>query len=107
MARMLRMGIRTRRFEGHWKALMLARVWYDATPRIGVHACPSLPAGGGRVGAGMMNFQNVPAVLPIAFAALLSGGLTWFAWRRRERSMAPAFAVMMTGETLWALGAAL
>jgi len=53
-----------------------------------------------------MSFQNVPAALPIGFAAALCGTLALFAWRRREMPMAPAFAVMMAGETAWALGAA-
>ena len=55
----------------------------------------------------MMSFQNVPAAIPIGFAAALSGALALFAWRRRAMPMAPAFAVMMAGETAWALGAAL
>ena len=53
-----------------------------------------------------MSFQNVPAALPIGFAAAFCGTLAFFAWRRREMPMAPAFAVMMAGETAWALGAA-
>lgn len=54
-----------------------------------------------------MTFQIVPVVIPISFAAALSGMLAVFAWRRRESPMAPAFLAMMAGETAWALGAAL
>jgi hypothetical protein len=50
----------------------------------------------------MMTFQTVPAAIPVGVAALLSGALTLFAWRRRAMPMAPAFAAMMAGETAWA-----
>jgi PAS domain S-box-containing protein len=54
-----------------------------------------------------MTFQPNPDAIPYAVAAVVSGLLAVFAWRRRGRAMAPAFAVMMTGETAWALFEAL
>ena len=45
--------------------------------------------------------------IPIGIAAAFACALALFAWRRHAMPMAPAFAVMMTGETAWALGAAL
>ena len=54
-----------------------------------------------------MTFQSIPEAIPIGIAAVLSGTLAVFAWRRRSMPMAPAFADMMAGETAWALGAAL
>ncbi len=61
----------------------------------------------GLIGAEIMTFQSIPEALPIGTAALLSGALAVFAWSRRELPMAPAFAVMMAGEAIWALGSAL
>src|SRR5215470_205066 len=55
----------------------------------------------------MMTLQGLPEAIPIGIAAVLSGTLAVFAWRRRAMPMAPAFAAMMAGETAWALGAAL
>jgi PAS domain S-box-containing protein len=54
-----------------------------------------------------MTFQPNPAAIPFAVAAIVSGVLAVFAWRRRSLPMAPAFAVMMTGEAAWALFEAL
>jgi len=54
-----------------------------------------------------MTFQSVPEAIPVGVAAVLSGALAVFAWRRRARPTAPAFAAMMAGETVWALGATL
>ena len=50
-----------------------------------------------------MTFQPNPSAIPFFLAALVSGLLAVFAWRRRGLSMAPAFAVMMAGEAVWAL----
>jgi PAS domain S-box-containing protein len=61
----------------------------------------------GFLGAAMITFQSVPEAFPIAVAAVFSSVLAVVAWRRRAMPMAPAFATMMAGETLWALGAAL
>ncbi len=55
----------------------------------------------------MMTFQPNPEAIPYVVAALVSGVLAIFAWRRRGLAMAPAFAVMMTGEAAWALFEAL
>jgi hypothetical protein len=49
-----------------------------------------------------MTFQANPAAVPFVIAAVVSGLLAVFAWRRRALSMAPAFAVMVTGEAIWA-----
>jgi PAS domain S-box-containing protein len=49
-----------------------------------------------------MTFQANPAAIPFIVAATVSGLLAVFAWRRRGLSMAPAFAMMMTGEAAWA-----
>jgi len=54
-----------------------------------------------------MTFQSIPEAIPIGIAAVFSGALAVFAWRRRSMPMAPAFATMMAGETVWALGSAL
>ena len=54
-----------------------------------------------------MTFQSIPEAIPIGIAAMFSGALAVFAWRRRSMPMAPAFATMMAGETVWALGSAL
>ena len=54
-----------------------------------------------------MTFQSIPEAIPIGIAAVFSGTLAVFAWRRRSMPMAPAFATMMAGETVWALGSAL
>lgn len=54
-----------------------------------------------------MTFQSIPEVIPIGIAAVFSGALAVFAWSRRSMPMAPAFATMMAGETVWALGSAL
>jgi PAS domain S-box-containing protein len=54
-----------------------------------------------------MTFQPNPAAIPFVAAAVVSGLLAFFAWRRRGLAMAPAFAVMMTGEAAWALFEAL
>jgi PAS domain S-box-containing protein len=54
-----------------------------------------------------MTFQPNPDAIPYAVAAIVSGLLAFFAWRRRGLPMAPAFAVMMTGEAAWALFEAL
>jgi len=54
-----------------------------------------------------MTFQSIPEAIPIGIAAVVSGALAVFAWRRRAMPMAPAFATMMAGETAWALGSAL
>ena len=61
----------------------------------------------GLVGAKIMTFQSIPEAIPIGIAAVFSGALAVFAWRRRSMPMAPAFATMMAGETVWALGSAL
>jgi PAS domain S-box-containing protein len=50
-----------------------------------------------------MTFQLNPEAIPYAVAAVVSALLAIFAWRRRGLAMAPAFAVMMTGEAAWAL----
>jgi signal transduction histidine kinase/ActR/RegA family two-component response regulator len=55
----------------------------------------------------MMTFQSVPEAIPIAIASVFSCALACFAWRRQAMPLAPAFAIMMAGETAWALGAAL
>jgi PAS domain S-box-containing protein len=49
-----------------------------------------------------MTFQANPAAIPFVIAAVVSALLAVFAWRRRSLSMASAFAMMMTGETIWA-----
>jgi signal transduction histidine kinase/CheY-like chemotaxis protein len=54
-----------------------------------------------------MTFQNNPAAIPFGVAVLISGTLMVFAWRRRTMPTAPAFAFMMAGEAIWALGEAL
>src|SRR5205814_1796493 len=54
-----------------------------------------------------MTFQSIPETIPLGIAAVFSGVLAVFAWRRRAMPMAPAFATMMAGESAWALGAAL
>ena len=54
-----------------------------------------------------MTFQSIPEAIPIGIAAVFSGTLAVFAWSRRSMPMAPAFATMMAGETVWALGSAL
>jgi PAS domain S-box-containing protein len=54
-----------------------------------------------------MTFQSIPEAIPIGIAVVFSGALTFFAWRRRAMPLAPAFAIMMAGETVWALGGAL
>ena len=55
----------------------------------------------------MMTFQSVPEAIPVGIAAAISLVLAILAWRRRALPLARPFAVMMAGETLWALGAAL
>jgi PAS domain S-box-containing protein len=55
----------------------------------------------------MITYQSVPEAFPIGVAAGVSSVLAVIAWRRRAMPMAPAFATMMIGETLWALGAAI
>ncbi len=54
-----------------------------------------------------MTFQANPDAIPFVVAAIVSGTLAVFAWRRRGLAMAAAFAVMMTGEAAWALFEAL
>ena len=54
-----------------------------------------------------MTFQPNPEAIPFVVAAVVSALLALFAWRRRGLAMAPAFAVMMTGEAAWALFEAL
>ena len=54
-----------------------------------------------------MTFQPNPDAIPFVVAAVVSGLLAVFAWRRRGHAMAAAFAVMMTGEAAWALFEAL
>ena len=54
-----------------------------------------------------MTFQPNPEAIPFVVAAVVSGVLAIFAWRRRGLPIAPAFAVMMTGEAAWALFEAL
>jgi PAS domain S-box-containing protein len=49
-----------------------------------------------------MTFQANPAAIPFVVAAAVSGLIAIFAWRRRGLAMAPAFALMMTGEAAWA-----
>ena len=51
----------------------------------------------------IMTFQSIPEAIPIGIATVFSGALAVFAWRRRSMPMAPAFATMMAGETVWAL----
>jgi PAS domain S-box-containing protein len=55
----------------------------------------------------MITFQSTPEAIPIGIAAVVSSALVVCAWRRRAMPMAPAFIAMMSGETAWALGAAL
>ena len=57
----------------------------------------------GLLGAEMITFQSIPEAFPIGIAAVLSSALFVIAWRRRAMPMAPAFATMMAGETIWAL----
>jgi signal transduction histidine kinase/ActR/RegA family two-component response regulator len=52
-------------------------------------------------------FQADLRAIPFAVAAAISAGLAIFASRRRGLPMAPAFAVMMAGEAIWALFEAL
>jgi PAS domain S-box-containing protein len=61
----------------------------------------------GVVDAVNMTFQYVPWVIPIVVAAALSCGLATLAGLRRAMPLARAFTVMMAGETVWALAAAL
>ena len=49
----------------------------------------------------MITFQSIPEAIPIGIAAVLSSVLVVLAWRRRAMPMAPAFATMMAGETIW------
>jgi PAS domain S-box-containing protein len=49
--------------------------------------------------------RNDDAILFIV-AGVISGLLALFAWHRRAMPMAPAFGIMMAGETAWALGEA-
>jgi hypothetical protein len=50
-----------------------------------------------------MTYQPNPTALLFLNAAVISAGLTAYAWRRRKIATAPAFATMMAGETAWAL----
>ena len=52
-------------------------------------------------------FQPNPQAIPFAIAAVVSGAVAVFAWRRRTLPMAPAFFTMMAGEAAWALFEAL
>src|SRR5262249_50316875 len=61
----------------------------------------------GLAGDETMTLQSATQAIPIGVPAIFSAALAGFAWRRRAMPMAPAFATMMTGETVWALGAAL
>jgi PAS domain S-box-containing protein len=54
-----------------------------------------------------MELQTNPQAVLFGAAAALAGGLAVFAWFRRRLPLAPAFAVMMTGEAVWALAEAL
>jgi PAS domain S-box-containing protein len=54
-----------------------------------------------------MTFQSLTTAVPVCVAALVSLLLAFFAWKRRHAPLGWAFTVMMAGETLWALGAAL
>jgi PAS domain S-box-containing protein len=60
----------------------------------------------GLFGSGVITFQSVPAAIPVGLAAAVSLALAAYAWRRRFAPLGLAFAIMMTGETAWALGAA-
>jgi PAS domain S-box-containing protein len=61
----------------------------------------------GLIEAEIMTFQSIPQAIPIGIATVISGALAVFAWRRRFMPLAPAFAAMMAGESVWSLGAAL
>jgi signal transduction histidine kinase/CheY-like chemotaxis protein len=54
-----------------------------------------------------MVFQNNPQAVPFGVAALISGALAVFAWRRHPQPLARAFAVMMTGEAAWGFSEAM
>jgi PAS domain S-box-containing protein len=54
-----------------------------------------------------MTLQYVPQAIPVCVAVIVSLLLTCYAWRRKSAPLGWAFTVMMAGETLWALGAAL
>jgi signal transduction histidine kinase/ActR/RegA family two-component response regulator len=54
-----------------------------------------------------MELQSNPQAILFGTAAAIAGGLAAFAWSRRGLALAPAFAVMMTGEAVWALAEAL
>jgi signal transduction histidine kinase/CheY-like chemotaxis protein len=54
-----------------------------------------------------MELQSNPQAILFGTAAVTSAGLAAFAWSRRGLALAPAFAVMMTGEAAWALAEAL
>jgi PAS domain S-box-containing protein len=55
----------------------------------------------------MITLQAVPEAIPIGVAAVISGALALVALRHRKMPMAPVFAIMMAGQTVWALGAAM
>ena len=55
----------------------------------------------------MMTFQDVPGAIPVGVAAAISLVLATLARPRRAMPLAVPFGVMMTGETIWALGDAL
>ena len=54
-----------------------------------------------------MQIQANPESIPFFLATAISIALAHFAWRRRARPVARAFALMMTGEAAWALFEAL
>jgi PAS domain S-box-containing protein len=54
-----------------------------------------------------MGWQYTPYALPLFVAAVVSGGLAFFAWRRRGTPGAGAVALMMLGVSVWSLGYAL
>jgi signal transduction histidine kinase/ActR/RegA family two-component response regulator len=54
-----------------------------------------------------MTYQGDPDALLFLASAGISLMLAGFAWRRRTVPTAPAFAVMMLGQTAWALGGGL
>ena len=54
-----------------------------------------------------MQLQANPESIPFFLATAISIALATFAWRRRARPIARAFALMMAGEAAWALFEAL
>lgn len=60
-------------------------------------------AAGRRQSSDMVRMQVNAYTLSLFVAALISGGLSWYAWRRRSVEGGAEIAVLMLSVTLWAL----